>query len=370
MRVAVIFGTRPEAIKMCPLVRKLKGCGEFEVLTCLTGQHRELMQGVMSIFGVEPDVDLSVMREGQSLSELTSVLICKLEEVFLKYRPSVVLVHGDTCSAFCAALAAFYLKIPVCHVEAGLRTYNIRSPFPEEFYRCAISLVSELHFAPTETAKENLLGEGVAEEKIFVVGNTVIDSFEYTLRENYRHELDAWIGNRRLVLMTAHRRENLGEDMENIFRAVRRVVSMRDDVRVIYPVHPNPRVRNAARRILGECDNVKLIEPLEVCDFHNLLSRTYMVLTDSGGIQEEACALGVPTLVLRNTTERGEGVSTGGIRLIGTQESEVFRAFAELLDNRKAYENMRFAGNPYGNGTASAQICQILRQKLALFTDL
>ena len=370
MRVAVIFGTRPEAIKMCPLVRELKDDSNFEVLTCLTGQHRELMRGVMSIFGVEPDVDLSVMKEGQSLSELTSALVCRLEEVFLKYRPSAVLVHGDTCSAFCAALAAFYLRIAVCHVEAGLRTYNILSPFPEEFYRHAISLISELHFAPTETAKENLIGEGVAEERIFAVGNTVIDSFKYTLREDYRNELCEWVGNRRLVLMTAHRRESLGADMENIFRAVRRVVSERDDARVIYPVHPNPRVRETAWRLLGECDNIRLTDPLEVCDFHNLLSRAYMVFTDSGGIQEEACALGVPTLVIRNTTERGEGVSTGGIRLIGTQENEVFGAFAELLDNEKAYKNMRFAGNPYGDGTSSAQICQILRQKLALFTDL
>ena len=369
-RVAVVFGTRPEAIKMCPLVRELKRQRGVEVLTCVTGQHRELLDGAMEAFGVRADVDLCAMREGQSLSELTTALVSGLDRVMHTHRPDAVLVHGDTCSAFSAALAAFYRGIAVYHVEAGLRTYDIRSPFPEEFFRRAISLVADIHFSPTDTARENLLSEGVPEQNIFVVGNTVTDALGYTLREDYSHELLDWAGNNRLVLMTAHRRENLGDAMENIFRGVRRVLDTHKDVRVIYPVHPNPPVRRTAERILGGCEGVRLTEPLEVTDFHNMLSRAYMAVTDSGGIQEEACALGVPTLVARNTTERGEGVSTGGIRLIGTCESEVSREIARLLDDSGAYEKMRFSANPYGNGTSSAQICQILRQKLALFTEL
>ena len=369
-RVAVVFGTRPEAIKMCPLVRELKKQRGIEVITCVTGQHRELLDGAMGVFGVRADVDLSVMREGQSLSELTSALVSGLDGVFGAYRPDAVMVHGDTCSAFAAALAAFYRGIAVYHVEAGLRTYDIRSPFPEELYRRAISLVADIHLAPTNTAKENLLSEGVPEQNIFVVGNTVVDSLGYTLQDGYSHELLDWAGDKRLVLMTAHRRENLGGAMENIFRGVRRALDARKDVRVIYPVHPNPQVRRTAERILGGCESIRLTEPLEVADFHNILSRAYMAVTDSGGIQEEACALGVPTLVCRNTTERGEGVSTGGIRLIGTCETEVEREISALLDDNDAYEKMRFSGNPYGNGTSCAQICQILRQKLALFTEL
>ena len=369
-RVAVVFGTRPEAIKMCPLVDELKRCADLSVLTCVTGQHRELLDGAMSVFGVVPDVKLTVMREGQSLSALTATMLRELEKVFEEHQPDAVLVHGDTCSAFAASLAAFYMRIPVYHVEAGLRTYNMHSPFPEEFYRRAISLVSELCFAPTETARENLLSEGISDEQIFVVGNTVVDSFKYTLREDYSDNLLEWVGGRRLVLLTAHRRENLGSAMENIFLAVRQVLAERKDVAVIYPMHPNPEVRKTAERIFGGCESIKLCEPLDVRSFHNLLSRAYMVLTDSGGIQEEACALGVPTLVVRDTTERGEGVSTGGIRLIGTGKPEVARAFAQLLDNPESYEKMRFSQNPYGDGTASTQICQIMRKKLALFTEL
>ena len=369
-RVAVVFGTRPEAIKMCPLVRELRSMEGISTLVCVTGQHKELLDGAMSVFGVDADVSLSVMRAGQSLSCLTESLVSGLEKVFGDHSPDAVMVHGDTCSAFAAALAAFYLKIPVYHVEAGLRTYNMRSPFPEEFYRRVISLIAELHFAPTKAACQNLLSEGVDKDKIFVVGNTVVDSFKYTLCACYHHRLLEWVGNDRLVLMTAHRRENIGSAMENIFRAVESVVSAHDGVKVIYPMHPNPEVRQTAERILGGCERIRLTEPLDVVDFHNLLSRAYMVLTDSGGIQEEACALGVPTLVARDTTERGEGVSTGGIRLTGTCESEIIRAFSALLDDKNVYENMRFAPNPYGDGTASAQICQILRKKLALFTEL
>ena len=369
-RVAVVFGTRPEAIKMCPLVDELKRCGDFSVLTCVTGQHKDLLNGAMEVFGITPDVNLAVMREGQSLSELTAALVSGLEKIFGVHRPDAVLVHGDTCSAFAASIVAFYMKIPVYHVEAGLRTYNMHSPFPEELYRRAISLMAELHFAPTETARENLLCEGADDERIFVVGNTVVDALKYTLRSDYRHALLEWVADRRLVLLTAHRRENQGSAMENIFLAVREVAQMHGDIAVIYPMHPNPEVRKTAKRILGGCERIKLCEPLDVFDFHNLLSRAYMVLTDSGGIQEEACALGVPTLVVRDTTERGEGVSTGGIRLTGTGKTEVEQAFSELLDNPEAYEKMRFSQNPYGDGTSSTQICQIMRKKLALFTEL
>ena len=369
-KIMAVVNTRPDAIKMCPLIKELRSREGISVSVCSTGQHKELLAEALDIFSVVPDCDLEIMREGQDLSHITSAVLDGMRSVLRSQRPDALIVHGDTTGAFAAALAGFYEGIPVYHVEAGLRTYNMRSPFPEEFYRRVISLIAELHFAPTEAACQNLLSEGVDKDKIFVVGNTVVDSFKYTLCARYHHRLLEWVGNDRLVLMTAHRRENIGSAMENIFRAVESVASAHDGVKVIYPMHPNPEVRQTAERILGSCERIRLTEPIDVVDFHNLLSRAYMVLTDSGGIQEEACALGVPTLVARDTTERGEGVSTGGIRLIGTQENEIIRAFSELLDNPESYKKMRFSQNPYGDGTASAQICQILRKKLALFTEL
>lgn len=368
-RIAVIFGTRPEAIKMCPLVLTLKKEG-FDTDVISTGQHGELLQSAMSAFSVCADVSLCVMREGQTLTELTSSLILHIGRVLAERRPAALLVHGDTCTAFAASLAAFYLDVPVCHVEAGLRTCDVRSPFPEELYRRVISQVACLHFAPTERAGENLIAEGVCKERVFIVGNTVIDALGYTVREGFSHPLLEWGRGGRLLLMTSHRRESIGEPMERIFRAVREVCEEREEARLILPVHPNPRVREIAERVLGGCERIMLCEPLDVKTLHNILARACAVLTDSGGIQEEACALGIPTLVLRDNTERTEGISTGGARLTGTGKDGVKAALLGVLDAPAKEPKPRFLPNPYGDGRSCDKICQILRQKLALFTEL
>lgn len=359
-KVMLVFGTRPEAIKMCPLVNELKNNANFKTIVCVTGQHREMLQQVLDVFNVKPDYDLNIMKEGQTLYSITTSILEKMKPILEKENPNIVLVHGDTSTTFAASLAAFYSGIKVGHVEAGLRTYDLHSPFPEEYNRQAVSIVSDFNFAPTEQAKENLLKEGRCAEKIFVTGNTAIDALKTTVSEEYHHELFDWIGNSRLIMLTAHRRENLGIPMENMFKAIKRVLQENADVKVIYPIHKNPIVREIANRILGNESRIKLIEPLEVIDFHNFLKKSYFILTDSGGIQEEAPSLGKPVLVMRDTTERPEGVLAGTLKLVGTEEETIYKEFSALLNDDQAYAKMSEASNPYGNGTASQQIAKIL----------
>lgn len=359
-KIMLVFGTRPEAIKMCPLVNELKCNPNFETIVCVTGQHREMLQQVLDVFKVKPDYDLNIMKEGQTLYSITTSILEKMKPILEKENPNIVLVHGDTSTTFAASLAAFYSGIKVGHVEAGLRTYDLHSPFPEEYNRQAVSIVSDFNFAPTEQAKDNLLKEGRCVEKIFVTGNTAIDALKTTVSEEYHHELFDWIGNSRLIMLTAHRRENLGIPMENMFKAIKRVLQENADVKVIYPIHKNPIVREIANRILGNESRIKLIEPLEVIDFHNFLKKSYFILTDSGGIQEEAPSLGKPVLVMRDTTERPEGVLAGTLKLVGTEEETIYKEFSALLNDDQAYAKMSKASNPYGNGTASQQIAKIL----------
>ena len=362
-RVMLVFGTRPEAIKMGPLVRVLKERDEdFETMVCVTGQHREMLDQVLQAFGVVPDFDLSVMEEGQTLFDVTARILAGMRKVFLKARPDVVLVHGDTTTTFATALAAYYLQIPVGHVEAGLRTGDIYSPFPEEFNRQGVGLIAAWHFAPTQRARENLLREGKDPGSIFVTGNTAIDALQSTVRKDYEHEILDWARGHRLILITAHRRENLGEPMAEMFRAIRRVLEEFPDVRAVYPLHKNPQVRAIAHEIFGEMPGLLFTEPLEVLDFHNILSRSYLVLTDSGGIQEEAPSLGIPVLVMREVTERPEGVEAGTLRLVGRDQERIYRAFRELLTDEKAYQAMSHASNPYGDGKASRRIAEILKK--------
>ncbi|CYX72217.1 non-hydrolyzing UDP-N-acetylglucosamine 2-epimerase [Streptococcus suis] len=363
-KVMLVFGTRPEAIKMCPLVNVLKQNTELETVVCVTGQHREMLQQVLEVFKVTPDYDLDIMREGQTLYSITTSILDKIKSVLEKEKPDIVLVHGDTSTTFATSLAAFYSGIKVGHVEAGLRTYDLKSPFPEEFNRQAVSIVSDFNFAPTEQAKNNLLNEGRSADKIFVTGNTAIDALKTTVSETYYHELFDWIGNSRLIMLTAHRRENLGIPMENMFKAIKRVLEENADVKVIYPIHKNPVVREIANRIFGDDTRIKLIEPLEVIDFHNFLKKSYLILTDSGGIQEEAPSLGKPVLVMRDTTERPEGVAAGTLKLVGTEEETIYKEFSILLSDEQEYAKMSQANNPYGDGTASQQICQILSSSL------
>lgn len=359
-KVTVVFGTRPEAIKMCPLVRALRETDGVKTAVCVTGQHRELLDSVLDTFSVIPDYDLAVMTNRQTLASLTERMLHRISEVLEGDRPDAVLVHGDTASAFCAALASFYLKIPVCHVEAGLRTYDIHAPFPEELYREAISLMTSLHFAPTAQAKENLLREGKDARRIFVTGNTAIDALRYTVREDFSHPLLDKARGKRLILLTAHRRESQGEPLREALRAIRRVIEEHEDTLLVYPMHPSPAVRHLACEVLAGHPRICLSEPLDVFAFHNILARAYLVLTDSGGIQEEAPALGKPVLVLRDVTERGEGVAAGTLRLLGTGEASVYQGFTELLTSSSAYQTMASAVNPYGDGTASRKIADIL----------
>lgn len=356
----LVFGTRPEAIKMCPLVRELRSRDGIRTVVCVTGQHRQMLDQVLEAFDVVPDYDLSVMKQGQTLFDITTNILSSIKSVLEEVKPDTVLVHGDTSTTFVTALACFYLQIPVGHVEAGLRTYNIYSPFPEEFNRQAVSIVSEYNFAPTENAKANLLREGRDGSKIYVTGNTAIDALKTTVRDDYTHPELEWAAGSRLILITAHRRENLGEPMHHMFRAIRRVMDEHPDVRAIYPIHMNPVVRRAADEELGGCDRIHIIEPLEVLDCHNIMAKSYMILTDSGGIQEEAPSLGKPVLVMRDTTERPEGIAAGTLRLVGTDEEVIYVNFRRLLEDKDAYNAMAHAANPYGDGLASRRIADIL----------
>ena len=363
-KIMVVFGTRPEAIKMCPLVNELKSRENIITKVCVTGQHRQMLDQVLEAFSVEPDYDLSIMKDKQTLFDITTNILNRIREVLETEKPDVVLVHGDTSTTFVTALACYYLQIPVGHVEAGLRTYNIYSPYPEEFNREAVGIISQYNFAPTEVSKDNLLREGKRPETIFVTGNTVIDALKTTVRDDYSNpELD-WAADSRLILLTAHRRENLGEPMHSMFRAIRRIVDETPDVKVIYPIHMNPLVRKAADEELGNSDRIRLIEPLDVLDFHNFMSRSYLILTDSGGIQEEAPSLGKPVLVMRDTTERPEGIAAGTLKLVGTDEEVIYSEFKKLLTDKEEYEKMSKASNPYGDGLACKRIADVLVKDL------
>ena len=362
-KIMLVFGTRPEAIKMCPLVNELKKRKQLETVVCVTGQHRQMLDQVLKAFNITPNYNLSIMKDKQTLFDITINILNKIDTVLDEVKPDVVLVHGDTSTTFATALACYYKQISVGHVEAGLRTHDIYSPYPEEFNRQAVGIVAEYNFAPTEMAKENLLHEGKKRESIYVTGNTAIDALKTTVKEVYSHpELD-WVSDSRLIVITAHRRENLGEPMHNMFRAIRRIMDEYPDVKAIYPIHMNPMVREAAQQELGDCDRIHIIEPLEVLDFHNFLSRSFLILTDSGGIQEEAPSLGKPVLVMRDTTERPEGMIAGTLKLVGTEEETIYRNFKELLENEDFYNKMAYASNPYGDGHACERIANILEGK-------
>lgn len=368
-KIMVVFGTRPEAIKMCPLVNEMKRRKEIRTVVCVTGQHRQMLDMVLDAFRVKPDYDLSIMKESQTLFDVTTYILERIQRVLEREKPDVVLVHGDTSTTFATALACFYLQIPVGHVEAGLRTHNIYSPFPEEFNRQAVSLIAKYHFAPTALSRENLIKEGKPAAGIFVTGNTAIDALKTTVRADYTHPGLEWAADSRLILLTAHRRENLGEPMQHMFRAIRRVVEEHPDVKAIYPIHMNPAVRRAAEEELGACERVRIIEPLDVLDFHNFLARSYLILTDSGGIQEEAPSLGKPVLVMRETTERPEGIQAGTLKLVGSDEHVIYREFTRLLTDPQAYETMSHASNPYGDGFACKRIADILCEDEAADDD-
>lgn len=359
-KILLVFGTRPEAIKMCPLVNELKTREGIKTIVCVSGQHRQMLDQVLEAFHVVPDYDLSIMKDRQTLFDITTNILDRIKAVLEEVKPDVVLVHGDTSTTFITALACFYMQIPVGHVEAGLRTNDIYSPYPEEFNRQAVSIISRYNFAPTEQARQNLLSEGKRPESIFVTGNTAIDALRTTVREDYSHPELVWASDSRLILITAHRRENLGEPMNNMFRAIRRVMDEHTDVKAIYPIHMNPIVRKTADEFLGGDDRIHIIEPLDVLDFHNFLGRCFLVLTDSGGIQEEAPSLGKPVLVMRNTTERPEGIAAGTLKLVGTDEEVIYRSFKQLLEDNEEYARMSNACNPYGDGFASKRIADIL----------
>jgi UDP-N-acetylglucosamine 2-epimerase (non-hydrolysing) len=361
-KVMLVFGTRPEAIKMCPLVNELKKRDSIETIVCVTGQHREMLDQVLETFKVEPDYDLSIMEDKQTLFDITTNILNRIKEVLEKENPDVVLVHGDTSTTFVTALACFYLQIPVGHVEAGLRTYNIYSPYPEKFNRQAVSIISQYNFAPTEKAKENLIKEGKDASRIWVTGNTVIDALKTTVKEDYTHPELEWAKGSRLIFITAHRRENLGQPMHNMFRAIRRVMDEHPDVKALFPIHMNPVVRQAANEELGGLDRIHIIDPVEVFDCHNIMAQSYLILTESGGIQEEAPSLGKPVLVMRDTTERPEGIAAGTLKLVGTEEEVIYRNFKELLENKEAYNAMAKANNPYGDGYACGKIADILEK--------
>lgn len=363
-KVMLVFGTRPEAIKMCPLVNELKQRKNIKTIVCVTGQHRQMLDMVLETFGVVPDYDLSIMKDRQTLFDVTTAILNGMKEILEQVKPDVVLVHGDTSTTFVTALACFYLQIPVGHVEAGLRTYNIYSPYPEEFNRQAVSILSRFNFAPTEMAKQNLLNEKRDVGKIFVTGNTGIDALRTTVRKDYTHPELEWAKDSRLIVITAHRRENLGEPMVHMFRAIRRVCDEFGDIKAVYPIHMNPAVREIANRELGGDARIHIIEPLDVLDFHNFLARCHLILTDSGGVQEEAPSLGKPVLVMRDTTERPEGIAAGTLKLVGTDEETIYRNFRQLLTDQEAYDAMANASNPYGDGYASRRIADILEQEL------
>lgn len=362
-KVMVVFGTRPEAIKMCPVVKELKMRKNLNVIVCVTGQHREMLLQVLNAFDVHPDYNLDIMKKQQSLFEITSNILLKIRTVLEVEKPDVVLVHGDTSTSFVTALACFYMQIPVGHVEAGLRTYNMYSPYPEEFNRQAISLVAKYNFAPTILSKENLLREGRDENSILVTGNTAIDALKTTVKKEYKHPELEWARDSRLIMITAHRRENLGRPMEQMFKAILRIMKEHPDTKAIYPIHMNPLVRQTANEIFGNFDRIHIIEPLDVLDFHNFLANSFLILTDSGGIQEEAPSLGKPVLVMRDTTERPEGIQAGTLRLVGTKEKDIYDNFKILLENQEEYKKMSQANNPYGDGFASKRIVDYIESQ-------
>ena len=363
-KIMLVFGTRPEAIKMCPLVNELKSRDSLETVVCVTGQHRQMLDQVLETFNVVPDYDFSIMKDKQTLFDIATNILEKIKEVLEEVKPDVVLVHGDTSTTFVTALACYYLQVPIGHVEAGLRTYNIYSPYPEEFNRQAVSIVSAFNFAPTERAKSNLITEGKDEKKIWVTGNTVIDALKTTVKEDYTHPELEWAEGSRLIFITAHRRENLGEPMHHMFRAIRRVMEEHPDVKALYPIHMNPIVRKAADEELGDFDRIHIIDPVEVFDCHNIMAKSYLILTDSGGIQEEAPSLGKPVLVMRDTTERQEGIDAGTLKLVGTEEEVIYQNFKKLLEDKDAYNTMKQANNPYGDGHACEYIADILEKNL------
>ncbi len=362
----LVFGTRPEAIKMCPLINELKKRNGIKTVVCVTGQHRQMLDQVLETFDVKPDYDLFIMKEQQNLFEITTNILNSIKDVLEQENPDVVLVHGDTSTTFVTALACFYLQIPVGHIEAGLRTYNISSPYPEEFNRQAVSIIAKYNFAPTAISKENLVKEGKNKDNIWITGNTVIDALKTTVRKDYNHPELTWAEGSRLIFITAHRRENLGQPIHNMFRAIRRVIEEHPDVKALYPVHMNPVIRKAANEELGNFDRVHICEPVGVFDCHNIMARSYLILTDSGGIQEEAPSLGKPVLVMRDTTERPEGIKAGTLKLVGTEEEMIYQNFKELLDNKVAYDTMAKSNNPYGDGHACEKIVDILENSLNL----
>lgn len=364
IKVMSIFGTRPEAIKMAPLVKELEKREQIESIVCVTAQHREMLDQVLETFDITPDYDLDIMKQGQTLSDITTRALIGVDGVIKQVNPDIVLVHGDTTTTFAGGLAAFYNQIAVGHVEAGLRTYNKYSPYPEEMNRCMVDCMTDMYFAPTRLSKDNLLKENIPEEKIYVTGNTAIDAMSTTVSDEYRHPALDWLDGDKLILLTAHRRENLGEPMRNIFKGIRRVLDETDGIKVVYPIHKNPIVRQTANEIFGECNRIKLIEPLEVFDFHNFENKAYIILTDSGGIQEEAPSLGKPVLVLRDTTERPEGIEAGTLKLVGTDEDTIYRETIKLLTDKNEYEAMSKASNPYGDGHASERIVDAIIEKL------
>ena len=365
-KIFIVFGTRPEAIKMCPLVNEFKRRKNFQTVVCVSGQHKEMLKNVLEAFNIVPNYNLDIMKDRQTLFDVTSILLTRIKEVLEAEKPDLVLVHGDTSTTFVTALACFYLQIPLGHVEAGLRTYDIYSPFPEEFNRQSVSIIAKYHFAPTENAKNNLVMEGKIVDSIFVTGNTAIDALQFTIRNHYSHHLLDWAKGARLILITAHRRENIGEPMKNMFRAIERITEEFQDIKVIYPVHMNPIVREIAGTILSSNERIKIIEPLDVIDFHNFMNAAYLILTDSGGIQEEAPSLGKPVLVMRDTTERPEGVSAGTLKIVGTNEAMIYSTFRELLEDDKEYQKMSKASNPYGDGKACIRIADIIEDSFKI----
>ena len=362
IKVLTVFGTRPEAIKMAPLLKELENNKMISSYVCITAQHREMLDQVLEIFSIKPDFDLDIMKENQTLSQVTTRIIDKLDEVIKKINPDILLVHGDTTTTFASALSAFYNKVTIGHVEAGLRTYDIYSPFPEEANRSMVSTLASIHFAPTIQSRNNLLKHGENVGKIIITGNTAIDALKTTIKEDYKHEIFDWIGSDRMILLTAHRRENLGEPMKNMFKAIKRVLNEYGNVKVVYPIHLNPKVREIANDVFQDSNKIKLIEPLNVYDFHNFMAKSYMILTDSGGIQEEAPSLGKPVLVLRDTTERPEGIEAGTLRLVGTNEDNIYKNIKELLSSDKEYNKMSKASNPYGDGNASNKIVESINE--------
>ena len=367
IKVMTVFGTRPEAIKMAPLVKELQSREEIEQITCVTAQHRQMLDQVLETFQIKPEYDLDIMKQGQTLNDVVQRVLGSISEVLEKEKPDIVLVHGDTTTTFAGALAAFHSQIAIGHVEAGLRTWNKYSPYPEEMNRQMVGCLADMHFSPTEVSAQNLLNEGKDKSKIYITGNTAIDAMATTVDENYQHPIFEWVCDNRMILLTAHRRENLGEPMYHIFRAIKRLVDEFDDVKVVYPIHLNPRVRQVANDVFQDCDKVRLIEPLEVFDFHNFQNKSYLIMTDSGGIQEEAPSLGKPVLVLRDTTERPEGIKAGTLKLTGTDEEVIYQEAKKLLTDEEAYHAMSHASNPYGDGHASERIADAIIEK---FGDL